>query len=412
MANRPVRGKTRRIAVLFTDVVGSTRYFKSRGDKAGRKMLQNHVALATEPIRQEKGVLVKTIGDSVMAYFEQPLQAVRAAVGIQKACRGFNRKQALDDHIHLRIGIHYGQGIVEEKDIFGNVVNLAAKLMPLVGGDQIFLTDSVHDAMGRNCPFPTELIDGGRQGSALAGIALHNLIWHKEAASTTVQGAFVLFKLCSALADKAFSDLWGRFMGMRQHIWAGRVLREEVQSPGVLVALRSVAEAVELAGEVVAHFQKGMRRNGSPPLIPIQIFIDQGSYERDQPLTLKAMGVDWIELDPGKIHLSGVAAGAATGKQAYPLRPLGGEGAGSAVQVLLTTLTHGKKKRPLVFVPGLAGRRPISPMFLLRGSTPSCDPLSQQGCGFTSRGPVSHGEPAIGKDQSGLFFVAYRGSTG
>ncbi|MBI9086950.1 MAG: hypothetical protein JEZ11_25370 [Desulfobacterales bacterium] len=340
--DRPVRGKTRRIAVLFTDVVGSTRYFKSRGDTAGRKMLQDHVELASEPIRQEKGILVKTIGDSVMAYFDQAIQAVRAAAGIQKAFREFNRKQALDDRIHVRIGIHYGQGIVEEKDIFGNVVNLAAKVMPLVGGDQIFVTDTVHAAMGRDCPFPVEWIDGGRQGTALAGIALYNLIWHKEAATTTAQGTFVQFKLCPALADKGFADLWVRFMGMRQHIWADRVLHEAVQGPSALVALGSVADAVELAGKVLVHFQKGMRRNDSPPLIPVQILIDHGPYRRDQPLTLKTVGIDWTELEPGKIHLSAAAAGAAAGKQAFPLQPVGEEGAGSAVQVLITTLTHGK----------------------------------------------------------------------
>ena len=359
----PARGRIRQIAVLFTDVVGSTRYFKSRGDTAGRKMLQDHLELASRPIREEKGVLVKTIGDSVMAYFEQPIQSVRAAAGIQAAFRRFNRQQALDDHIHVRIGIHYGQGIVEEKDIFGNVVNLAAKVMPLVGGDQIFITDAVHAAMDEPSPFPAELVDGGEQGTALTGIALYNLIWHQDAATTTARGALIQFKLCPALADKGFADLWVRFMGMRQHIWSDRVLQEAIQGPSALVALGSVADAVTLAGEVLTHFQKGMRRADTLPLIPVQILIDHGSYERDQPLALKSAGIDWTELDPGNIHLSPAAANAVADKQAYPLVPVNETGEGSAIQVLRTSLTHGTDHRPRFLYQGRPAGGNFPPCF-------------------------------------------------
>jgi class 3 adenylate cyclase len=135
----------RKIAVLFTDIVGSSKYFKSYGDIAGREMLQRHQDLSSEAITQNNGVLVKTIGDSVMAYFQDPMAAVNSALKIQENFKTYNNTQKTEDQIHIRIGIHFGVGIVEDKDIFGSVVNLAAKLVSIAGSDQIFISDEVYN---------------------------------------------------------------------------------------------------------------------------------------------------------------------------------------------------------------------------------------------------------------------------
>jgi len=66
-----------KIAVLFTDIVGSTSYFKDQGDIAGREMLQNHEDIASPPIVEHAGIILKTLGDSVMAYFTDPKEAVK-----------------------------------------------------------------------------------------------------------------------------------------------------------------------------------------------------------------------------------------------------------------------------------------------------------------------------------------------
>ena len=134
----------RKIAVLFTDIVGSTKYFKSYGDLAGREMLQRHQELSSKPISQNDGILVKTIGDSVMAYFQDPKKAVKSAIRIQENFKTYNNNKESGNQIHIRIGIHFGVGIVEDQDIFGNVVNLAARLVSLAGGDQIFISQDVY----------------------------------------------------------------------------------------------------------------------------------------------------------------------------------------------------------------------------------------------------------------------------
>src|SRR6266446_9364948 len=84
------RHKTHR-AVLFTDVGGSTTYFDRFGDTAGLLLLHRHDHLVISAVEESQGIVIKTIGDSVMAEFPEPLLAARAAVEIQR--RHFQHNQ-------------------------------------------------------------------------------------------------------------------------------------------------------------------------------------------------------------------------------------------------------------------------------------------------------------------------------
>src|SRR5260370_42580756 len=77
------RHKTK-ITVFFTDVVGSTNYFDRFGDTAGLLLLHSHDNYVSSAVAEFEGTVIKTIGDSVMAEFPQPLPAVRAAIRIQR----------------------------------------------------------------------------------------------------------------------------------------------------------------------------------------------------------------------------------------------------------------------------------------------------------------------------------------
>ena len=146
------------IAVLFTDIVGSTRFFTSHGDLAGREMLQQHEQLVSAAVTHHGGTLVKIVGDSAMAYFLSAEEALMSAIEIQQELRRYNQKKDDRDPIHIRIAIHFGNGIIEQDDIFGSVVNIAAKLTPLVDPDQIFISGHVYKLVpiSKTTPFWTE----------------------------------------------------------------------------------------------------------------------------------------------------------------------------------------------------------------------------------------------------------------
>ena len=165
----------RKIAVLFTDIVGSSKYFKSYGDIAGREMLQRHQDLSSTPIALNNGILVKTIGDSVMAYFQYPAEAVKSAIKIQENFKIYNETRRMEDQIHVRIGVHFGVGIVEDQDIFGGVVNLAAKLVSLAESDQIYISQEVYSMIQDSSSENFQLVNVRDVKGDLKGLKVYSI---------------------------------------------------------------------------------------------------------------------------------------------------------------------------------------------------------------------------------------------
>ena len=118
---------SRDVTVMFTDIKGSTSFFESRGDIEGRLMVQKHNDMLFPLIESSQGRVIKTIGDAIMAGFDDPVMAVRSASKMQQTLTDFNRGKSSKEQIHIRIGVNTGEGIVEAKDIFGDVVNVAAR---------------------------------------------------------------------------------------------------------------------------------------------------------------------------------------------------------------------------------------------------------------------------------------------
>src|SRR5215813_5496348 len=82
--DQELRRHKKQVTIFFTDVVGSTTYFDRFGDTAGLLLLHQHDNLVTRAVQQFHGAVIKTIGDSVMAEFPEPVLAVRAAIAIQQ----------------------------------------------------------------------------------------------------------------------------------------------------------------------------------------------------------------------------------------------------------------------------------------------------------------------------------------
>jgi serine/threonine protein kinase/class 3 adenylate cyclase len=142
------------VTVLFSDVVGSTAYFERHGDTEGVAMLQRHGELARNPIEKLGGRVVKTIGDSVMAEFPEPLPAVRAALEIQRGLLSLYPSLPEHQRIQLRIGIHSGMAFRHKNDIYGDAVNLAARIAKRSGPAQILISRSVRDSVATEPDFP------------------------------------------------------------------------------------------------------------------------------------------------------------------------------------------------------------------------------------------------------------------
>lgn len=138
-----------RVALMFTDLQGSTALYQRVGDAAAYRLVRDHFAFLVATVREHNGALVKTIGDAVMASFSDPADAVRAALAVQAQVAGFNREQG-DQHIVIKVGLHCGPCIAvtmnDRLDYFGSVVNMAARLEgQSLGGDIVLSTETHAD---------------------------------------------------------------------------------------------------------------------------------------------------------------------------------------------------------------------------------------------------------------------------
>src|SRR5262249_51687868 len=169
------RHKTER-TVLFTDIVGSTTYFDRFGDTAGLLLVQRHDDFVASAVRQSQGVVIKTIGDSVMAEFPEPLLAVHAAVEIQR--RVFRHNQSLLDgeRLQVRAGINCGVGFRRGTDFLGDAVNVAARITKRSGPAQILISQPVYEATAGTdiCCRPAG--SASLEGKAEAG-ELYEVVW-------------------------------------------------------------------------------------------------------------------------------------------------------------------------------------------------------------------------------------------
>ena len=134
--------ETRRLSVImFTDMVGYSRKVHENEEQALR-LLEEHNRLLEKQISAYQGNVIKTIGDAFLADFESVFNAVNCAVDIQKQLAEENAR-AERDSIEVRIGIHVGDVIYRDNDVFGDGVNSASRIESEAGSGQIFISHDV-----------------------------------------------------------------------------------------------------------------------------------------------------------------------------------------------------------------------------------------------------------------------------
>jgi class 3 adenylate cyclase/carbon monoxide dehydrogenase subunit G len=135
-----------RVAIVFTDLQGSTKLYDDLGDASAYRLVRDHFAFLSERVARHHGSLVKTVGDAVMAAFHDPADALRAVLSIQDDVASFNRGRS-DSGIVLKLGLHLGSCIGVTAggvlDYFGSVVNTASRLEHQCLGGEVIISEAV-----------------------------------------------------------------------------------------------------------------------------------------------------------------------------------------------------------------------------------------------------------------------------
>ena len=138
------------IAIMFTDLQGSTKLYDALGDANAYNLVRDHFAFLSDRVQRNHGFVVKTVGDAVMAAFSRPDDAVRAALAIQDDVASFNsarRGGKSATSIVFKLGLHAGSCIAvttgDVLDYFGSVVNTASRFEHQCRGGEVIISDAL-----------------------------------------------------------------------------------------------------------------------------------------------------------------------------------------------------------------------------------------------------------------------------
>jgi TolB-like protein len=176
--------QTRRLAaILAADVAGYSRLMGADEEGTLERLKALRRELFDPKIAEHKGRIVKTTGDGMLVEFASVVDAVRCAVAVQQAMPERNTGVAADNRIELRIGINLGDVIVEGDDLYGDGVNIAARIEALAEAGGVFVSNTVHDHVRDRLPFAFE--DLGEQ--QVKNIARPVRVYRVRAADTAAK---------------------------------------------------------------------------------------------------------------------------------------------------------------------------------------------------------------------------------
>jgi adenylate cyclase len=151
--------QTRRLAaIMFTDMVGYTALTQSDESKA-LKLLERHNQLLRPIFPRFNGREVKTVGDSFLVEFDSALEATLCAIEIQRSLHEYDLSAPVGSKIQIRVGIHLGDVVHAESDVFGDAVNIAARLEPLAEPGSVCISEQVFAQVRNKIPNPLRQLE-------------------------------------------------------------------------------------------------------------------------------------------------------------------------------------------------------------------------------------------------------------
>src|SRR3954468_10948396 len=173
---------TQNLAGLFADICDSTKLYNTLGDNAARGVVNACLSVVSGVVERFKGRVVKTIGDEVLCVFRRADDAVTAASEMQTSV---DAKRPGKYHVKLHIGLHYGPGLVEDNDVFGDTVNAAAYLTAVAAAEQILTTEMTERNLSPELratvrPVFKAILKGSSQESSV-----YQVVWHSDVGELT-----------------------------------------------------------------------------------------------------------------------------------------------------------------------------------------------------------------------------------
>jgi class 3 adenylate cyclase len=179
-------GKDIELAILFADVVGSTRLYELMGDLRARDMVAICIDVMRSATEQRQGTVIKTMGDEVMSTFPSADEALNAAAQMQQQISSHAQLKLDGQPVSIRIGCHFGPVMLENRDVFGATVHTANRMTSQAKAGQIITTLATVERLSPEWRASCRQIDIAAIKGQGNEVALYEVLWQSEDVTSMV----------------------------------------------------------------------------------------------------------------------------------------------------------------------------------------------------------------------------------
>lgn len=165
---------------MFADIAGSTRLYNQLGDDLAEKLISARLNSMRDITALHNGYVIKTIGDEIMCQFPTAEQAALAATEMHHEKTSAADSPKLD----IRVGLHYGNTLIKDNDIFGDAVNIAARMAAIAKENQTITTESFIKLLSENLRLNTRYFDTTRVKGIDEEIKIYQVLWEESNVTT------------------------------------------------------------------------------------------------------------------------------------------------------------------------------------------------------------------------------------
>ena len=179
-------GKDIELAILFADVVGSTRLYELMGDLRARDMVAICIDVMRSATEQRQGTVIKTMGDEVMSTFPSADEALNAAAQMQLQISSHAQLKVDGQPVSIRIGCHFGPVMLENRDVFGATVHTANRMTSQAKAGQIITTAATVERLSPEWRASCRQIDVATLKGQGNEVTLYEVLWQSEDVTSMV----------------------------------------------------------------------------------------------------------------------------------------------------------------------------------------------------------------------------------
>lgn len=142
--------QTKNLTIVFTDMKGFTTRTSLQSREEVERLLNIHDQLLRPLFYDFEGTVIKTIGDAFMVVFESPTNAVLCGISIQEALKNYNQLCTPEEKFEVRVAVNTGEVHIKDNDVFGEPVNIAARIEAIAEPGDVYFTEAVYITMNKN----------------------------------------------------------------------------------------------------------------------------------------------------------------------------------------------------------------------------------------------------------------------